>query len=591
MNTPRAVAAAFVVTLMLVQTVGAQQAPDVSQLALPEGPVQTNATPRTLGLGGDVQVVVRLSDVPLAAAHGRNAKKAGGRLSPAQQRDYLVQLDQKQDTLLAHIRNLGGRDPAKLSKALNAVVVTIPASQVPAVAVLPGVLTVRPLHDYRLDLSETVPYIGATAVQNAGVNGTGVRVAVLDTGIDYTHRFFGGPGTAAAYAGAYGTSTTDPRNTTTDGLFPTGKVVGGFDFVGEKWPNGPLMPDPDPIDCGPSAIPAPCNGGHGTHVADIIAGNDGGSHKGVAPGASLYAVKVCSAVSSSCSGVALIEGIDFALDPNGDGDISDAVDVVNMSLGAAYGQKEDDLSAASANAVNLGVIVVAGAGFTSKEVAFVGRGCPGDPYLADPSGKVALIDRGVCAVSLKVNRAAKAGAVGVLIGLVASGDAISFSFGGGDTFVPTLVITQSTSNLIKANISAPVVVTVSPSTAIPLVGSMVSSSARGPSISYQAVKPDIGAPGASVSAVAGSGTGQEAFGGTSGATPMIAGSAALLLNAYPSRTPSEIKSLLMNTAETNITTNPALQPGVLAPISRIGGGEVRVDRALNSTTAAWDDDD
>src|SRR5882762_8713346 len=88
MNTPRAVAAAFVVTLMLVQTVGAQQAPDVSQLALPEGPVQTNATPRTLGLGGDVQVVVRLSDVPLAAAHGRNAKKAGGRLSPAQQRDY-----------------------------------------------------------------------------------------------------------------------------------------------------------------------------------------------------------------------------------------------------------------------------------------------------------------------------------------------------------------------------------------------------------------------------------------------------------------------------------------------------------------------
>jgi len=242
-----------------------------------------------------------------------------------------------------------------------------------------------------------------------------------------------------------------------------------------------------------------------------------------------------------------------------------------------------------------------GAGFTSKEVAFVGRGCPdgsgagvpagGDPYLDNPAGKVALINRGVCAVSLKVDRAAKAGAVGVLIGLVASGDAISFSFGGGTMFVPTLVITLSTSNLIKANLTpGPVVVTVSPAFTVPLIGSMVSSSARGPSISYQAVKPDIGAPGASVSAVAGSGTGQEAFGGTSGATPMIAGSAALLLNAYPSRSPSEIKSLLMNTAETNITTNPALAPGVLAPISRIGGGEVRVDRALHSTTAAWDDD-
>ena len=87
---------------------------------------------------------------------------------------------------------------------------------------------------------------------------------------------------------------------------------------------------------------------------------------------------------------------------------------------------------------------------------------------------------------------------------------------------------------------------------------------------------DIGAPGASVSAEAGTGTGQVAFGGTSGATPMISGSAALLIQAHPSFAPLEIKALLMNTAETNIQINPATQPGVLAPITRIGGGEVRV---------------
>ena len=220
----------------------------------------------------------------------------------------------------------------------------------------------RPLHDYRLDLSETVPYIGATAVQNAGFDGTGVRVAVLDTGIDYTHKFLGGPGTVAAYKNAYGTTTTDTKNTTTDGLFPTSKVVGGYDFVGDQWPNGPLAPDPDPIDCGPSAIPAPCAGGHGTHVADIIAGNDGAAHKGVAPGATLYAVKTCSSVSTSCSGVALLQGMEFALDPNGDGDISDAVDVVNMSLGTSYGEILDDLAEASAIASQLGVVVVAAAG-------------------------------------------------------------------------------------------------------------------------------------------------------------------------------------------------------------------------------------
>jgi hypothetical protein len=178
----------------------------------------------------------------------------------------------------------------------------------------------------------------------------------------------------------------------------------------------------------------------------------------------------------------------------------------------------------------------------------------------------------------------------VLLGLVAAGDAISFSLGGGDTFVPTLVITQSTSNLIKANLSAPVVVTVSPANVLSLAGSMVGSSSRGPSVSQQAIKPDIGAPGASVSAEAGSGTGASVFGGTSGASPMVAGSAALLIQKYPARTPLEIKSMLMNTAERNIAINPATQPGALAPITRIGGGEVRVNRAAETTTAAWDDD-
>src|SRR4029077_18583360 len=89
-------------------------------------------------------------------------------------------------------------------------------------------------------------------------------------------------------------------------------------------------------------------------------------------------------------------------------------------------------------------------------VVYVGRGCPGDTYLANPSGQIALIDRGTCAVSLKVDAAAKAGAIGTLIGLVAPGDAVSFSY-GGTNFVPSLVITQATSNAIKtALLSSPV---------------------------------------------------------------------------------------------------------------------------------------
>jgi subtilisin family serine protease len=589
---------------------------------------------------GSVDIVVRLSDPPLAALTPANAKRTGAWLTRAQQQAVLVNLKTKQDATVAAARSLGGYELARVSRALNAVILRIDASKLAALTTTTNIISIRPVQDYQKDLSETVPYIGASAVQALGFDGRGVKVAVLDSGVDYTHKNLGGPGTPEAYVAAYGSDPTNSQNKTLDGLFPTDKVIGGYDFVGEDWPNTDLAPDPDPIDFE----------GHGTHVADIIAGRSlDGTHRGVAPGAKLFAIKVCSSVASACSGVALLQGMDFALDPNGDGDMSDAVDVINMSLGSSYGQREDDLSAASAMAVRLGVVVVAasgndgdkpyvtsspastpevisvaqtqvpsarkyplvinspasiagqypntetvgwapvGAGF-SGNVAYVGRGCPGDTYLADPAGKVALIVRGSCAVSLKIDRAAKAGAIGVLLAMTDGSDPISFSFGGGDTFVPTLIITKAVSDKIRANLSAPVNVTVSPANSIALVGGVVGSSSRGPSYSYSAIKPDIGAPGASVSAEVGTGTGETAFGGTSGATPMISGSAALLLQAHPDRTPAEIKSLLMNSAETSIQTDRALLPGVLAPISRIGGGEVRVDRALASSTAAWDKD-
>jgi hypothetical protein len=104
----------------------------------------------------------------------------------------------------------------------------------------------------------------------------------------------------------------------------------------------------------------------------------------------------------------------------------------------------------------------------TANVVYVGSGCPGDTYLADPTGQIALIDRGTCAVSLKIDAAAQAGAIGVLIGLVAPGDAISFAYSGGSDFVPSLVITQATSNTIKnALTSSAVNATISPANAIP----------------------------------------------------------------------------------------------------------------------------
>src|SRR5881296_4607155 len=336
--------------------------PDVSNLLFTSDDTSAPIVdPQLIGATGPLQLIVQLSAAPLAVADGLNAKQLGSKLNPAQQSNYLSQLAQLQDGTMSQIRSVGGSEVARVSKALDALIVNIDASQVNALASFSYVRSIRPVQTYEVDLSDVVPYIGAQAVHNLGFDGTGVRVAVLDSGIDYTHADLGGAGTGAAYTAAYGTSVNDPRNKNTDGLFPTAKVIGGFDFVGDRWP-GPdpacgvdshgnplvcLRPDPDPIDCGPSTIPPPCAGGHGTHTSSIIGG--AGS---VAPGVSLYAVKVCSAVSTSCSGVALLQGMEFALDPNGDGNISDAVDVINMSLGSSYGQKEDDLSAASANAVN-----------------------------------------------------------------------------------------------------------------------------------------------------------------------------------------------------------------------------------------------
>ena len=626
-----------IVALTLASIVGAASAaggsPDVSNLRIDQ-PAAAARGPAILALQkGEYGVT-------LAAPSLAKAYKGAGGMSKAQQQAHLQSLKRDQDAVAAKVQQLGGKELARVSKALNGVVVEIDARQARELEKVAGVLSVRPLNRYELDLSETVPYIGAKAVQDAGNTGAGVRVAVLDSGIDYTHIALGGGGTLADYAAAYGAAPGDPKNTTPDGLFPTAKVIGGYDFVGEAWPNGALAPDPDPIDYE----------GHGTHVADIIGGVTP-NNKGVAPGVLFYAVKVCSAVSSSCSGVALLQGVDFSLDPNGDGDISDRVDVMNLSLGSSYGQDEDDLTAALNNAAEAGVVVVASAGNSADKPYIVGSPSSGknvisvaqtqvpsaklfvitagtvsvggswQPWSATPvavsgplqygngaggnglgcvafpagslTGKVLLVDRGTCAISIKVSNGAAAGALSVIVAnnaTQAPGDLPpDFSFGGGTPNVPGYSITRADGTALKTQLGQ--TATINPALAASLVGNMVSSSSRGPTFSRNSIKPDVAAPGASVSAEVGTGTGTTAFGGTSGAAPMVAGSAALLLKARPGLSPPEVKSLLMNTGNTSIGINPVALPGVLAPVTRIGGGEVRIDAAVANQTAAWDRED
>ncbi len=569
---------------------------------------------------GPARVIVRFSEPPVvrAAANGVQSRAAHTGRIQAQQNAFIAD---------ATSRDANARVLGNARMALNAVMMSVDAAVLADLAANPDVVSINPVADYQMDLSETVPYIGASAVQGMGYDGSGISVAVLDSGIDYYHADLGGSGDVNDYLN-------DDPTIVEPGTFPTAKVVGGYDFVGSDWPNAPEAPDPDPLDDGPQA-------GHGTHVGHIIGGVGG-----VAPGVDLYAVKVCSSVSTSCSGIALIQGIEFAVDPNGDGDPSDHVDIINMSLGSTYGQPfDDDLSAAVNNATAVGVLTVASAGnsadkpyvngtpasaATALSVAqtqvpsaalqlitvdgvdypavfqpwsvaptgvisgtvLYGDGAGGNldgcaPFTTDLSGNVVLVDRGGCFFTTKIFNIGNAGGVVGIIGLVAPGAPFSGGFAdpGGPITIPGYMISQADSNAIKAAVGA--TGTVDPDNQLPLVGQMVGSSSRGPQHeSTNLIKPEIGAPGASVSAIAGTGTETGPFGGTSGAAPMVSGSAALLLQASPHLSALEAKAVLMNNGETNIDTDPFTG---LAPITRIGGGEVRVDRAVAAPAAAWDD--
>ncbi len=531
---------------------------------------------------------------------------------------------------------------AQTQLVLNAVFVEVESLVISTIAKDPSVLYIKKSVNYQKALSETVPYIGASDLQIKGLRGNDTKVAVLDSGVDYTHRDMGGEGTLEHYEAAYGKGVFDRRNTTLDGLFPTTKVIGGFDFVGEFWTGDidspPLRPDPDPIDFD----------GHGTHAADIIGGVNG-----VAPETSIYAIKVCSSTTPACSDIAIIQGVEFTVDPNRDGNTSDAVDIINLSLGSVYGQPFDDaLSIAVENATTLGVLTVAAAGNSEDSPYSIGtpaaspsalavaethvpsaildqveiiepvknagladamrfswsgesndeisglvlygdgkgkalNGCNlekpegKNPFsIGSLSGRIVMVDRGVCRFDEKIENIEEAGGVLGIVGLVSPGDPFS---GGGDPIVtiPGFMISQSTADIIR---SGNAIVSFDPANGLSGVMSTVSSSARGPQDHDNRIKPDLGAPGASLSAEVGTGVERTSFGGTSGAAPMVSGAVALLKQARPDLSPLEIKALLMNTSERDIKNKIN---GALAPITRIGAGEIRVDKAVSSDIAVW----
>ena len=203
-----------------------------------------------------------------------------------------------------------------------------------------------------------------------------------------------------------------------------------------------------------------------------------------------------------------------------------------------------------------------------------------NPYAADEfAGKIALIDRGSCAISYKVSNAAAAGAVAVVVALVAPGDPTVFAFGGGTPNVPGFNITQADANRIKSQLGGGVVLRLDPAIFEPLAGTVISFSSRSPS-TLNDLKPEIAAPGDVVAALAGGGSATQQLAGSSMASPMVAGAGALIKEAQPGLTARQLKAALVENAETNVKNKAAALGGRQAPITRVGGGELRIDRSI-----------
>ncbi|HYM40918.1 MAG TPA: S8 family serine peptidase [Thermoplasmata archaeon] len=347
-----------------------------------------------LSTAQNVEVILGLQGRSLGEEQDYRAQNGLPPLDAAAQQAYVASLAQAQAPVVAALKAAGATVRYQYHFVYNGIdVVGGRAALAQVIPQLPGVQRVDLAQQENLNLDASVPFIfdGATYEQLGG-NGSGVTIALIDTGIDYTHATFGGPGTLAAYQ-AIDPTKIDPS------YFPTKKVIGGYDLVGENYdargataPGGTCsatpVPDPNPLDVN----------GHGTHTASTAAGMEVRNPEtnalltphGVAPGALLYEYKVFSGCAAdgtaSTSNANVIAAIEMAVDPDGDGNTADHAMVISMSLGSDFGRDTTPDAVASNAAVDLGAIVVASAGNAGNIPYITGSPATGSKVISVAAG-------------------------------------------------------------------------------------------------------------------------------------------------------------------------------------------------------------
>ncbi|PFR31058.1 peptidase S8 [Bacillus cereus] len=550
-----------------------------------------------------VKVIVEFNQAPAKIEVMKQAAK-GKKISATTAK---AKVDEEHKVFKQHVeslkskKNVGTYDAQKVKitreykNAINGVAMTLPGVAVQDL-MQSGVVK-RVFKDYEVKveppvetketiqpkMADSIPQIGVDKLHAENIAGKGIKVGVLDTGVDYNH-----PDLKDAYKGGYDfvDNDADPMETTYEDWIQAGKP----EYPGYVYYTN-----------------------HGTHVAGTIAAqkknNADYAVKGVAPEVDLYAYRVLGPWGGGYT-EGILAGIDKA--------IEDGMDVINMSLGSQTNDPLYATSVATNNAMLSGVVTVVAAGnagpnektlgspgaaalgisvgasdvsvsiptfsasasnekfenmkllgkdFPDKlenlqgqslPIVFAGLGKEADFAGKDLNGKIALIQRGELTFDEKIKNAKNAGAKAVIVYNNVDGQIPAY-LGEGVGLIPSFRLSKADGERLKGlgEVSFKFETLSNTKTE---GDHLADFSSRGPVNGNYDIKPDVVAPGVSIFSTAPEYINDPQDGvnysnayvrlsGTSMATPHVTGTAALILQEHPEYTPFDVKAALMNTSD------------------------------------------
>ncbi len=590
------------------------QAAVAEQLAILGGSATLHEDLQALSGEQEVAVIIHLSEKPIALEKG--IKELAGQSftnSDATRVEKNVKAQQASVKKEMSANKISFKEGYSYATVFNGFAATVKANDLSKLIQVDGVVLVEPDEiRYTLDIPElsgnvdaanntSISHLGIEKLWNKGFKGKGIKVGVIDTGIDYNHPEF-------------------------DGVYKGGKnfVPNNGDYARPRDDNDPY--ETSPLDRDPSNPNTPVLNfatTHGTHVSGTIAGIGANPYgiSGLAPEVELHVYRVLGAYGSGNTSW-VIKGIDTA--------VQEGMDVINLSLGGPSMSSVTADSFAINNAMLAGTVAAIATGNSGSSRGSIGSpasaalgiavGNSTNPtitetratlavkaesydksyslnYLAykfgekpaevltgeydlvaipnfgkiedyeaiDVDGKVVLVSRGDITFVEKIETAKKLGAKAVIIHNNVAG-LVNASQGSGFTFITTFDMSGAEGTELRNSLSSkPGKISFGDFVTTPSGGdTLSSSSSRGPTNPDFDIKPDVVAPGTNIMSTV------PAFGkdipdanysvsfgrktGTSMATPHIAAISALILQANPGWTPFDVKVSLSNSAKLFTTT-------------------------------------